>query len=215
MDGDGSLGVSTNSIELMQIIGEEVRTCTKCELSRGRTHAVPGAGNLETEVMFIGEAPGMHEDKQGLPFVGNSGKFLDEMLASIGWSRESVFVTNVVKCRPPGNRDPLPDEISACADYLERQIEALSPIMIVTLGRFSMARWFANERISRIHGKPREADGYVVVPLYHPAAALHQPSLRTAVQEDFKKLPLILEEYREKLKNSDTRELDASQLKLF
>jgi uracil-DNA glycosylase len=197
-------------------IEEEIRNCTLCELCRGRATPVPGAGNPDAEVLFIGEAPGMHEDQQGLPFVGNSGKFLNEMLESIGWSREDVFVTNVVKCRPPGNRDPLPDEIMACASHLDSQIAALDPVMIVTLGRFSMARWFANERISRIHGQPREVGKRVVVPMYHPAAALHQPSLRETIKADMQKLPVILDEFKHRARSEAENDQDpTAQLKLF
>jgi len=165
--------------------------------------------------MFIGEAPGMNEDRQGRPFVGNAGQFLDEMLESIGWDRKSVFITNIVKCRPPGNRDPLPDEIMACSQYLDRQIEIIDPLMIVTLGRHSMARWFANERISRIHGKPRRDGKRVIVPLYHPAAALHQPSLRAVVQADFKRLPLILEEARNMADEDEGTDEAPEQMSLF
>jgi len=207
--------VSADRIEIMHTLEEQVRTCPRCELCRSRTHAVPGAGRYDAEVMFIGEAPGMNEDKRGLPFVGNAGKFLDEMLATIGWERDDVYVTNVVKCRPPGNRDPLPDEIEACQIYLDTQLETINPRMVVTLGRFSMARWFKNERISRIHGKPRESDGRVIVPLYHPAAALHQPSLRAVLEEDFRKLPLILEEARNKQGAADEAEVSPAQMKLF
>lgn len=199
----------------LSTIGAQVRVCTDCELHRGRTLAVPGAGSESTDVMFIGEAPGMNEDKQGLPFIGNAGKFLDEMLASIEWSRDDVFVTNIVKCRPPGNRDPLPDEIAACSSYLDAQIEVLDPLLIVTLGRYSMSRWFANERISRIHGKHRQHGKRMIVPMYHPAAALHQPSLRAVIQADFKKLPLILEEAKQGVENGDEPESDAEQMKLF
>lgn len=199
----------------LSVIASRVSVCTDCELHRGRTLAVPGAGSDSAEVLFIGEAPGMNEDKQGLPFVGNSGKFLDSMLESIGWNRESVFVTNIVKCRPPGNRDPLPDEISACAAYLDAQIETLNPSMIVTLGRYSMARWFANERISRIHGKHRQFGKRVVVPMYHPAAALHQPSLRAVIEADFKKLPLVLEEVRQAGGSDEDAPDDIEQMKLF
>lgn len=201
--------------QLIEQVAEEVRVCTKCELCRSRTHAVPGNGSPNAEVMFVGEGPGMNEDRQGLPFVGNAGRFLDEMLHAAGWDRESVFVTNIVKCRPPGNRDPLPDEIAACSDYLERQIEAIDPLMLVTLGRFSMSRWFENERISRIHGKARRFGNRIVVPLYHPAAALHQPSLRAVIEEDFKKLPLILEEFRQQRDSDDDTDTAAEQMKLF
>lgn len=199
----------------MAEIAEEIRNCSLCELCRGRANPVPGAGNPDSEVLFIGEAPGFNEDKQGLPFVGNSGQFLNEMLESIGWKREDVFVTNVVKCRPPGNRDPLPDEILACSSHLEAQIAALDPVMIVTLGRFSMAKWFANERISRIHGQPREFGKRVVVPMYHPAAALHQPSLRETVKADMAKLPIILDEFKQKVRAAEEPKDDPSQMKLF
>jgi DNA polymerase len=157
----------------------------------------------------------MNEDKKGLPFVGNAGRFLDEMIESIGWDRSTVFITNIVKCRPPGNRDPLPDEIEACSQYLDRQLEIIDPLLVVTLGRHSMSRWFANERISKIHGKPRRDGKRVIVPLYHPAAALHQPSLRAVVQADFKKLPLILEEARQQLEEGDGQEGVPEQKSLF
>ena len=196
-------------------IAEEIRNCTLCELCRGGANPVPGAGNPDADVMFIGEAPGMNEDRQRLPFVGNSGQFLNEMLELIGWERDDVFVTNVVKCRPPGNRDPLPDEIMACGSHLESQIAALDPVMIVTLGRFSMAKWFQNERISRIHGQPREVGKRVIVPMYHPAAALHQPSLRETVRADMQKLPMILDEFKQKARADLETQQDTSQMKLF
>src|SRR5688500_7935043 len=163
-------------------IASEVVVCPLCELARTRTKAVPGEGDPDTKVMLIGEGPGWHEDQQGKPFVGAAGKFLNELLAIAGLDREHVFITNVVKCRPPGNRDPLPDEIAACAPYLERQIAAIDPDIIVTLGRFSMARWFPGERISRIHGQPKREGGRLIVPMYHPAAALHQGALRGAIE---------------------------------
>jgi DNA polymerase len=196
-------------------IGSEVRVCTRCELCRGRTLAVPGSGNPEAEIMFIGEAPGWNEDREGLPFIGAAGKFLDELLAAIDLDRADVFITNVVKCRPPGNRDPLPDEIAACQPYLDAQIEAIDPRMIVTLGRYSMARWFPNERISRIHGQPRAFGNRVVVPMYHPAAALHQASLRATIEADMQKLPRFLAEMRERLEAAEEPEKTAEQLKLF
>jgi len=144
--------------------------------------------------MLIGEGPGWHEDQQGRPFVGNSGKFLNELLAAAGLERDDVFITNVVKCRPPGNRDPLPDEIAACSGYLDRQIQAINPDIIVTLGRFSMARWFPGERISKIHGQAKRDGRRLIVPMYHPAAALHQGALRGAITDDFAKLPKLLAE---------------------
>ena len=175
-------------------VGARINACTLCELHRMRTQAVPGSGNPIADIMFIGEGPGWHEDRQGLPFVGAAGQFLDEMLAKIGLSRGDVFVTNVVKCRPPGNRDPLPDEIAACSPYLDEQLALINPRLVVTLGRFSMARWFPTERISRIHGQPRRFGDLVVVPMFHPAAALHQASLRATVEADMMKLPQILAE---------------------
>ncbi len=175
-------------------IAEEVKKCTLCELFRTATNAVPGEGNPEARVMFIGEAPGWHEDKQGKPFVGNSGKFLTELIESAGLERDDVFITNIVKHRPPGNRDPLPDEIAACAGYLERQIAAIDPDVIVTLGRHSMNRYFPGERISKIHGKPKRFGTRLVVPMYHPAAALHNGSLRSTIEDDFKQLPRFLAE---------------------
>ncbi len=176
----------------LELIAEEIRVCPDCELSRTRTHAVPGSGSATASVMFIGEAPGWHEDQQGLPFIGAAGKFLDELLGKAGLDRSTVFITNVVKCRPPGNRDPLPDEIMACSSYLDRQIAEIDPAVVVTLGRFSMARWFPGDRISKIHGVPKEADGRLIVPMYHPAAALHQGSLRAVIEEDFVKLGSII-----------------------
>ena len=175
-------------------LAAEVSACTKCILHKSRVKAVPGEGPQHADIMFIGEGPGFHENQQGRPFVGAAGQFLEELLASIGLQREQVFITNVVKCRPPGNRDPLPEEIEACKPYLDRQIALIRPKVIVTLGRFSMARAFPNEKISSIHGRPKKIDGIVYVPMFHPAAALHQPSLRRTVEEDFKKLPQILAE---------------------
>src|SRR5689334_20780269 len=151
-------------------VAEEVRVCPLCDLCRTRTHAVPGSGNAQARVIFIGEGPGWNEDQQGLPFVGAAGKYLDELLGIAGLKRADVFITNVVKCRPPGNRDPLPDEISACAPFLQRQIDTIDPDVIVTLGRFSMAKWFPGERISRIHGQPKKDGKRLIVPMYHPAA---------------------------------------------
>jgi uracil-DNA glycosylase family 4 len=180
--------------ELLDDIAAEIRVCTRCELHRTRTNSVPGEGPADARIMFIGEAPGWNEDQQGRPFVGAAGKFLDELLAAAGLKRSDVFITNVVKSRPPGNRDPLPDEIVACAPFLERQIEVIDPDVIVTLGRFSMAKWFPGERISRIHGQPKKDGKRLIVPMYHPAAALHQQALKATILEDFAKLPRILAE---------------------
>ncbi|MBI5947233.1 MAG: uracil-DNA glycosylase [Chloroflexi bacterium] len=171
---------------------ERIRGCDLCPLAKTRTHAVPGEGPLDAEVMFIGEAPGQNEDRQGRPFVGAAGQFLDELLAAAGFRRSEVYICNVLKCRPPANRDPLPGEIEACRDYLDEQIDLINPDVIVTLGRFSMARWFAGQAISRIHGKIEEIDGRFYVPMYHPAAALHQQALRETILADFRRLPEIL-----------------------
>lgn len=173
-----------------------VRACTLCALSESRTNAVPGEGPLTAEVMCIGEAPGVNEDKQGRPFVGNAGQFLSDLLAAAGLAREQVYICNVLKCRPPGNRDPLPGEIEACSEYLDLQLDMVDPLVVVTLGRFSMAKWFPQQAISRIHGSVLEIDGRFIVPMYHPAAALHQGSLRQVLLDDFAKLPAILERAR-------------------
>jgi len=176
----------------LEIIANEVRVCQRCELWRTRTNAVPGAGNQFAEVMLIGEGPGWHEDQQGLPFVGNAGKFLDELLALADLKRTDVFITNVVKNRPPGNRDPLPDEIAACNGYLDRQVAVIQPDVIVTLGRFSMGKWFPGDRISKIHGQPKRFGSFTVMPMYHPAAALRAPAVREQTEADFAKLPGII-----------------------
>ncbi len=178
----------------LEQLEEAVHSCTLCSLHQGRTQAVPGEGPLSADIMFIGEGPGFHEDRQGRPFVGAAGKFLEELLASIGMTREQVFIANVVKCRPPGNRDPLPDELSACEPYLERQIQLIKPRVIVTLGRFSMYRYFPGASISKIHGQPKRVGNTLVVPMFHPAAALHQPKWRPLVEADFKKLPGLITE---------------------
>lgn len=177
---------------------ERVADCPACALARTRAHTVPGSGPAAAEIMFIGEAPGAREDESGLPFVGRAGQFLDELLASIGLSRETVYIANVVKCRPPGNRDPQPDEIAACRPFLDEQIAIIDPKVIVTLGRFSMQPWFAGSAISRIHGQPKQLpDGRVVMPMYHPAAALRRGDLRAVIFDDFAKLPPLLERARE------------------
>jgi len=173
---------------------EEIADCPRCRLARTRSRTVPGSGPVRAELMLIGEGPGQREDALGLPFVGRAGQFLDELLASIGLSRREVYVCNVVKCRPPENRDPLPDELAACGDFLQRQIELVNPKVIATLGRFSMARWFGESRISQIHGRPATFDGRIVVPMYHPAAALRAGQLREVMKQDFAKIPALLAE---------------------
>lgn len=173
-------------------IAEAVSACKKCELCHSREKGVPGEGPPDAEIMFIGEGPGFHENMQGKPFVGAAGDLLVELLGAIGMKREQVFITNVVKCRPPGNRDPQPEELNACNPYLEKQIQIINPKVIVTLGRFSMARFIPQAKISEIHGQPVKVKGMLVVPFFHPAAALHRPSLRPVVEEDFAKLPDLI-----------------------
>jgi uracil-DNA glycosylase len=194
---------------------EEIAACTRCELYRSAENAVPGEGNPDARIMLIGEAPGWHEDKQGKPFVGNSGKFLTELLQSAGLNREDVFITNVVKHRPPGNRDPLPDEIMACAHWLEQQIEAIDPDVVVTLGRFSMAKFFPGERIGKIHGQAKEVGGRYIVPMYHPAAALHNGSLRPEIEADFQKLPRLLAERDRARESEQQKNSSVNQQSLF
>lgn len=171
---------------------KKVQVCQECILSQGRTNAVPGEGPEDAELMFIGEGPGFHEDRQGRPFVGAAGKYLEELLAKIDLKREDVYITNVVKCRPPGNRDPQPDEIAACKPYLDKQIDLLRPRLVVTLGRFSMQRYFPGASISRIHGQPKRVGNVIYYPMFHPAAALHQPRWRSLVEEDIIKIPDLL-----------------------
>jgi DNA polymerase len=211
------LTAETAAIRLQEIASEVV-VCPLCELARTRTRAVPGEGPATARVMLIGEGPGFNEDQQGRPFVGQAGKFLSELLGVAGLQREDVFITNVVKCRPPGNRDPLPDEITACRPYLERQISTINPDVVVTLGRYSMSHWFPGERISKIHGQPRKDGHRLIVPMYHPAAALHQPPLKGQIMDDFAKLPKFLAEVeRERVKTNEPKaeEAPAAQMKLF
>lgn len=187
----------------LDAIGAEVAVCTRCRLHETRTKSVPGEGSPATEVVFVGEGPGLNEDRQGRPFVGQAGALLTDLLASIGWTREEVFITNVVKCRPPGNRDPEPDEITACAPFLARQLEALDPALVVTLGRFSMARFNPGARIGQVHGTFQRADPASGAPraltfaMYHPAAALHQGSLKATLFRDMEAVPVALLQARE------------------
>jgi len=171
---------------------QSIRNCQKCEISKTRTHAVPGEGAEDAEIMFIGEAPGWHEDQQGRPFVGSAGQFLDQLLASIKLKREQVYITNVIKTRPPENRDPLPQEIINCRPWLDRQLEIIKPKMIVTLGRYSMALFLPGKSISQIHSTAIKKDGVLYFAMYHPAAALHQMSLRSVIQADMLKIPALL-----------------------
>jgi len=212
--------VSLEPNEILQKVARETMNCTKCALQFSRKNAVPGAGPSDAAIVFIGEGPGFHENEQGLPFVGAAGKFLDELLEGIGIPRDQVFITNVVKCRPPGNRDPMAEELSACNGYLERQIHAINPKVIVTLGRYSMQKYLPNAKISQAHGQAVRIKGRLVVPFYHPAAALHQPSLRAVVEADFARLPEWIEkagdvpEYVEPI-DEDEDDQEPEQLSLF
>jgi len=213
-----------NASVILEKIADEVRTCNRCELHHSRKNAVPGEGPADSKMMFIGEGPGFYENEQGRPFVGPAGKFLDELLEQAGVKRSEVFIANVVKCRPPGNRDPQIEELSACGEFLDRQIEAINPRLVVTLGRFSMAKYLPNAKISRIHGQPQWVDDRLIVPMYHPAAALHQPALRSTVKEDFSYLPKwVLEAEKRKTFNknlpaqrdNESQDVDPTQLSLF
>jgi len=188
----------------LEVIAGEVRVCTRCRLHATRTQAVPGEGDPSTEVVFVGEGPGFNEDRQGRPFVGRAGDLLVRLLGSIGWRREDVFITNVVKCRPPDNRDPEPDEIAACEPYLRRQLEVLDPAVIVTLGRHSMGRFMPGARISQAHGTMRPTDpatgaqNALVFAMYHPAAALRTPAIERESYDDIARVPTALIASRER-----------------
>ena len=180
-------------MDTIKALEQAVAVCTDCSLCETRTHSVPGEGPEKSDILFIGEGPGFHEDQQGRPFVGPSGKLLDDLLGLIGLSRPDVYIANVVKCRPPNNRDPLPEEIKACRKYLDQQIRLLDPKVIVTLGRFSLIRFLPQETISKVHGQPRLWGHRYIFPMYHPAAALHQGNLRHVLEEDMRKLPELLQ----------------------
>lgn len=201
---------SLSNISLSEV-AHRILVCQDCSLSHSRTRAVPGEGPENAAILFIGEGPGWHEDQMGRPFVGPAGKFLDELLASAGIRRQDVFITNVVKCRPPNNRDPLPNEIEVCCKYLNRQLELIQPKIIVTLGRHSMAQFFPGETISKVHGTWRRQDNTVYFAMYHPAAALHQQSLKATIQADILKLPKLLLE----LNKPAPEEKKTQQLNLF
>ena len=194
----------------LEAIASEVRVCERCRLSQQRTRAVPGEGDPETEVVFVGEGPGQNEDRQGRPFVGAAGELLEQLLGLVGWRREEVFITNVVKCRPPGNRDPEPDEIAACRPYLERQLQVLDPAIVVTLGRHSLQTFMPGERISQVHGTARPADpstgarATTAYAMYHPAAALRQASLVVTMQRDMAAIPETLVRARAAREVADT-----------
>ncbi|MDA1188190.1 MAG: uracil-DNA glycosylase [Chloroflexi bacterium] len=196
-------------------IDNQVRSCTKCALSSTRTQAVPGEGSPTADLMFIGEGPGFHEDRQGRPFVGPAGQLLDKLLASIGLNRADVYITNMVKCRPPENRDPHPGELAACSGYLNEQIRLISPKVLVTLGRHSFGKFFPNETISKARGRPRKWNGNTLFPIYHPAAALHNPRLKPALEEDFQKLKSMLESNDAPVEEQKGSPEEPNQLSLF
>jgi len=193
---------------------QEVAACRRCDLYKGATRVVPGEGPENAEIMFIGEGPGWHEDQQGKPFVGAAGQFLDTLFSSVNLRRNQVYICNVVKHRPPGNRDPLPAEIAACSHWLDLQIEIIQPRIIVTLGRHSMAKFFPKKTISKIHGTMEKRDGVVYFAMYHPAAALHQQALRIELEKDFLKLLPLLAEFRKQPDSSPEKE-KPQQLSMF
>jgi DNA polymerase len=209
--------------EELDLIAREVSACEKCALYHSRKLAVPGEGPADSEIMCIGEGPGFHENEQGRPFVGAAGKFLEELLAAAGVKRRQVWIGNVVKCRPPGNRDPLPEELSTCDQYLERQIQAINPSIIITLGRYSMAKFLPGAKISSVHGQMKKVGERYVIAMFHPAAALHQASLKPTILADFAKLPQLLDQARrglgrsvpESLITPEAGEDDPQQLSLF
>ncbi len=205
-------------------IAAEVNRCTACELHKGRTRAVPGEGPVRAEIMFIGEAPGRNEDMQGRPFVGQAGKLLGQLLGEIGLTREDVWISNIVKCRPPENRDPRPEEIAACSGYLERQISLLQPKLIATLGRHSMEKFFPGAKITRVHGQAKRDGKRVLIPLYHPAYILRNMGAMPDAVRDMQRIPRLIERLEEVLKEENTAPVgeppapdtaDPEQLSLF
>jgi DNA polymerase len=211
--------------ETLAQIASEVSVCQKCGLHKTRKKSVPGEGPYNSEIMLIGEGPGFNENEQGRPFVGAAGKFLEELLAQAGLKRTDVWIGNVVKCRPPENRDPMPDELAACNVYLDAQIAAIDPKIIITLGRFSMGKFMPGVKISAVHGQMRKVGDRFVIAMFHPAAALHQAALKPSILADFAKLPQLLEVARRELAKSapapaspqapQVHDEDATQLKLF
>ncbi len=200
----------------LEAVVREIAECHRCELAKSRNLTVPGEGNPQAEIMFVGEAPGWYENQQGRPFVGPAGQFLEELLRSVSLKRADVFIANVVKCRPPQNRDPLPEEMEACAAYLDRQVAAIKPKLIVTLGRFSMAKFFpAGKGIRDLHGTTCVKNGMLCFAMYHPAAALHQPALKRTIEQDMLKIPGLLAGIAAPAKTVEPPEEKPSQLTLF
>jgi uracil-DNA glycosylase family 4 len=207
--------------EVLAQVAKEVSVCRKCALYHSRKKSVPGEGPADAEIMFIGEGPGFHENEQGRPFVGAAGQFLEELLAQAGLKRSDVWIGNVVKCRPPGNRDPLPEELAACNEYQERQISAINPKIIITLGRYSMGKYMPGAKISSVHGQMRRVGDRFVIAMFHPAAALHQAALKPSILKDFGELPKLLDQARASLKYSSVVQVaeepkeEPKQLNLF
>ena len=192
----------------LEEIAKQISTCTKCLLNESRMNTVPGEGNPDAELMFIGEGPGQVEDKQGRPFVGPAGKLLEELLGTIDLKREDVYIGNVIKCRPPGNRDPLPGEVEACWPYLREQIKSINPKLIILLGRHAMEKFIPNKKISQVRGKPlrREIQGIgklIFYPIFHPAAALHQERFMEPLKIDFRRIPRVIEKVDELLEKEE------------
>ena len=199
---------------LLDQITKQVRTCKKCRLHRTRKKAVPGSGPKNPKVVFIGEAPGYNEDQQGEPFVGRSGKFLDNLLSLVGMTRDSVWIGNVIKCRPPENRDPHVDELRSCAPYLKLQLRELNPKLVCPLGRFAAAHFLPGIKISEAHGKPQKVKGFIILPLYHPAAGLRSTKVAQALKKDFLKIPKVLSGEIE-VARKDNGNGDESQMSLL
>ena len=196
----------------LQQVASRIHNCFDCDLSQSRTKAVPGEGPEDADLMFIGEGPGFNEDQQSRPFVGAAGQYLEELLAQIDINRNSVFITNMVKCRPPNNRDPFPGEIEACSKYIDEQIRLVSPKVIVTLGRHSLGKFLPGETIGKVHGKPKQIGNLIVYPIYHPAAALRRHSLRLVLENDFQLIPSLL---RGDIENESNDNHKSQQLSLF
>jgi uracil-DNA glycosylase family 4 len=192
-------------------LNAEIERCKICELAKHRTKVVPGDGPENARLLFIGEAPGWHEDQSGKPFVGAAGQYLDQLIGLIGYKRNQVYICNVIKCRPPENRDPMPGEILACSKWLERQLDLIKPRVIVTLGRYSMSKYFPGESISKVHGRAKRIGNVIYFAMYHPAAALHQGNLRKVIEADMLKLPAVLAEAGKMEEEKDR----PSQLNLF
>lgn len=199
----------------LEELSDLIRSCPRCDLCHSRTCAVPGEGPVKAEVMFIGEAPGFYEDQQGRPFVGAAGKFLDQLLSLAGLRREEVYITNIIKCRPPDNRDPLPKEIDSCRPWLEQQLALIEPRVVVTLGRYSLAHFFPGEAMGKVHGQARQRNGVYYLPMYHPAAALHQERYRSLIEGDFRKLPAVIAEARRGPTKAEAAAAEPQQMQLF